>query len=130
FFGNPITFPIIWATTYQTGQVVLQTQQQGGEAPALGAAMKGVMQACMKLDGTAALSALGDIWFPLLYPMLVGGLIVGPLVAVPIYFITRRAAGVFREKRRNKLMAKATEIRDKAKHLAAQSNISNKAEQA
>ncbi|MEE9314901.1 MAG: DUF2062 domain-containing protein [Rhizobiaceae bacterium] len=130
FVGNPLTFPFIWAATYQTGHFVLQTQTHGAEPPALGAAMKDVMSACMSFDGSAALAALGDIWFPILYPMLVGGLIVGPLVALPIYFLTRRAAGVFRETRRNKLMAKATELRDKAKQLAERTEIDGKAERA
>lgn len=127
FIGNPLTFPFIWAAAYHTGNFVLQTQDHGAEPPALGIAMKDVIEACWNLDGSAALVALGDIWFPILYPMLVGGIIVGLLVTIPIYFLTRRAAGIFRETRRNKLMAKATELRDRAKQMAERNDTSSKA---
>ncbi len=118
FVGNPLTFPFIWAATFKLGHIVLQTHATPSEPPALGVAMKDVMQACMNFDGTAAMVALDNIWAPILYPMLVGGMIIGPTVALVIYFTTRRAAVMFRETRRNKLMAKATEIRDRAKSLA------------
>lgn len=118
FIGNPLTFPFIWAATYKTGQFVLQADT-AGEAPALGRAMKRVMAACWNLDGTAALSALGNIWTPILYPMLIGGMIVGPLVTIPLYLLTKRAALMFRESRRDKLMTKAAEIKAKAQAAAA-----------
>jgi uncharacterized protein (DUF2062 family) len=117
FVGNPLTFPFIWAATYKTGQFVLQADT-AGEAPALGRAMKRVMEACWHLDGTAAMNALGHIWTPILYPMLVGGMIVGPLVTIPLYLLTKRAALIFRESRRDKLMTKAAEIKAKAQAAA------------
>ncbi len=117
FVGNPITFPFIWAATYKTGQFILQADT-AGKAPALGRAMKRVMEACWNFDGTAAMTALGNIWTPILYPMLVGGMVVGPLVTIPLYLLTKRAALMFRESRRNKLMTKAAEIKAKAQAAA------------
>ncbi len=118
FFGNPISFPFIWAATYKTGHFILQSPSHSLIPPALGSAMKDVIQASLNLDMEAALTALNHIWTPIIYPMLVGGTTLGLLVAFPIYFATRRAASMFRENRRNKLMVKATEIRDRAKQLA------------
>lgn len=130
FVGNPLTFPIIWAATYKTGHFVLQTSGAAGDPPPLGAVMGDVVSACWNFDGTAALFALSNIWHPIIYPMLVGGLIIGPLVGVPIYFLTRRAALIFRESRRKKLMAKATQLRDRAKEMAGAQNLPNNAENA
>ena len=115
FVGNPITFPFIWAATYKTGHWILQTGVEDGEPPALTTAMADVIQACWQFDGAAAMSALTEIWYPILYPMFVGGLIVGLLVAIPLYFLTRRAALLFRENRRNQLMEKARLIQERAK---------------
>lgn len=126
FVGNPLTFPFIWAATYGTGTWLLGTSYHGGEPPALGEAMAKIFQACWALDGGAALAGLSNIWIPILYPMLIGGAIVGTLVSVPIYLLTRRAAGVFRESRRERLMRKATEIRDRAKQLADKSALPEK----
>lgn len=130
FVGNPLTFPFIWAATYKTGQYVLNNVADAGDPPALGAAMKNIFNSVWQLDGTGALMGLEQIWTPILYPMLIGGLIVGPIVAVPIYFVTRRAAAIFREGRRNKLMSKATEIQGKAKQLSKSGGLPTKANQA
>jgi uncharacterized protein (DUF2062 family) len=118
FVGNPLTFPFIWAATYKTGQFILQADMAGAP-PALGHAMKRVMSSLWNLDGTAAMTALSNIWNPILYPMLVGGLIVGPLVTIPMYFLTKRAALMFRESRRDKLMNKAAEIKARARAAAS-----------
>lgn len=118
FVGNPITFPFIWAATYNTGRFITGATGGTGETPALGEAMSGVIAASFNLDPSAALAALGQIWTPVVYPMFVGGLVLGPFLAVPVYFATKRAALLFREARRNKLMAKAAALRDRAKALA------------
>ncbi|MEO1426452.1 MAG: hypothetical protein AAFU58_06650, partial [Pseudomonadota bacterium] len=52
------------------------------------------------------------------WPMLIGGVLIGPIFAVPIYFITRRGAVLFREARRNKLLAKAKALQERAVALA------------
>lgn len=118
FVGNPITFPFIWAATYQTGHYVLHAEDVSG-TPHLGIAMGNVLEAVFDLDGRAALEALDLIWEPLLFPMAIGGLIIGSLCAIPLYFITRRAAVLFRENRRNKLIAKASQIRERARGISA-----------
>lgn len=129
FVGNPLTFPFIWAATYKTGQYVLNNVSDAGDPPALAAAMKNILNSLWQLDGAAALTALNQIWTPILFPMSVGGMIIGPLVAIPIYIVTRRAAAIFREGRRKKLMSKAAEIQSKAKQLSDSSGLPTKAKQ-
>jgi uncharacterized protein (DUF2062 family) len=117
FVGNPLTFPFIWAATYNIGQFMLNNADVRSAPPDIVLAMKNEMNAIFALDGKAALDALDQIWEPLLFPMLVGGFVIGLICATPIYFITRRAAALFREGRRNKLIKKAAEIRARATHL-------------
>ena len=123
FVGNPLTFPLIWAAAYNTGNYLLSGVHQSAEPPALTEAMGNVLSAIGDFDGAAALTALDNIWTPILYPMLIGGSLIGLLVALPIYFLTRRAAVLFRESRRNKLIAKAAEMRDRAKELSGRSEL-------
>ncbi|MEM8749512.1 MAG: DUF2062 domain-containing protein [Pseudomonadota bacterium] len=125
FFGNPISFPFIWAATYQTGHFVLGSTSMADGAPALGEAMKHVLSALWSFDGGDALIALEQIWTPIVWPMTIGGFLCGPLVAIPIYFLTRRAAILFRESRRNKLLKRASEIRDRAKKAAQEAALRN-----
>lgn len=127
FVGNPLTFPFIWAATYNTGHFVLQTSAEAGKDLSVGDAMGEVMKALWAFDGGAAMTALDNIWTPLIYPMFIGGMIIGPLVALPIYFATRRASLMFRESRRDQLMRKATEIQQKAANLAESKKIQNRA---
>ena len=125
FVGNPLSFPIIWAATYTVGTYLVGTHVGGAEPPALGEAMRNVAASVWHFDFAGAMAALGAIWTPILYPMLVGGTCIGVVIAIPIYFATRRAALLFREARRNKLMNKAREIRDRAQDLHQQKVMNN-----
>ena len=117
FVGNPLTFPFIWAATYNTGQFILHKAHSHAAPPDIIKATKNVMGAVFDFDGRSALRAFEQIWDPLLFPMLVGGIPIGLLCSVPLYFLTRRAATLFRESRRNKLISKATEVRARAKQM-------------
>ena len=129
FVGNPLTFPFIWAATYNTGQYLLHNAEVTTAPPDIVLAMKNVMSALFQFDGDAAMAAIDQIWEPLLLPMLVGGSLLGLVVAVPLYFLTRHAAAMFRESRRTKLISKAAEIRARATHLSNKINISGGANQ-
>ncbi|MEM1038890.1 MAG: DUF2062 domain-containing protein [Pseudomonadota bacterium] len=126
FFGNPLTFPFIWAAAYKCGHFVLGSVADN-DAPAIGDAMKTVLSSLWEMDWNGFTTALDAIWTPILWPMLVGGTLIGPFFAVPIYFITRRAAILFREARRNKLMAKAKALQERAVALAERKAAANEA---
>ncbi|MEO0546477.1 MAG: DUF2062 domain-containing protein [Pseudomonadota bacterium] len=126
FFGNPLTFPFIWAAAYKSGHFVLGSVADN-DAPAIGEAMKIVLSSLWEMDWSGFTTALDAIWTPILWPMLVGGTLIGPFFAVPIYFITRRAAILFRESRRNKLMAKAKALQERAVALAERKAAANEA---
>ena len=120
FVGNPLTFPLIWAVTYSLGQLLLGAPLPSDDvAPPIGSAMADILSSLFAGDWATASTAFHAIWDPVLWPMLVGGTLLGLCVAVPLYVIVRRGAVIFRENRRNKLMEKAQAIRERAKALAA-----------
>jgi uncharacterized protein (DUF2062 family) len=116
FFGNPLSFPLIWIATYATGNFALgsavDTLDIGHQ---LVTATSDLMDSLWALDWHAVTAALDEIWSPLLKPMTVGGAILGIPTGLVSYFITRRAAGFFREARRRKMLARARAVREAAK---------------
>ena len=114
FFGNPLTFPFIWATALSTGRWMLGLDSESAPVD-LGTAMADVLGSLWSFDGEQAARGLANIWEPVFLPMLLGGAPWGLLVGIVTYWLTYRAALVFREARRNKLMAKAARIRDHMK---------------
>lgn len=127
FFGNPISFPFIWAATFSTGNFILGNSSSASGGMNIGKAMKGIFNAACDYNFTEAMGRLGDIWTPLLYPMLIGGCLLGPFVAVPAYILTKRATILFRERRRNRLMEKAEEMKSRARDLLESSSLAEKA---
>ena len=126
FVGNPITFPFIWATSLSTGRWMLGLDDESAPVD-LGTAMSDVLGSLWSFDGEQAARGLAAIWEPVFWPMLLGGAPWGLLVAGVVYWLTYRAALVFREARRDKLMAKAARVRDqmmeKSRERSAQAAI-------
>jgi len=86
-----------------------------------------VLSALCQVDFSEAYAALKAIWHPLLYPMLIGGTLLGPLFGVPAYFLTKRATTMFRERRRDKLMQKAASFKERAQQIAERAGPQTKA---
>lgn len=85
--GNPLTFPIIWALTFRVGRWVLGEP----DAPHL---------------ESEPVDLLRDSFFnigPTLWPMVVGGVIVGVPVALATYIVSRAAVAAFQRERRARL---------------------------
>lgn len=85
--GNPLTFPVIWALSFRVGRWALGESQ----APHL---------------GTEPVNLLRDSFFsigPMLWPMVVGGLIIGVPIAVLTYVVSRSAVAAFQRQRRARL---------------------------
>ncbi|MFD0915758.1 DUF2062 domain-containing protein [Pseudahrensia aquimaris] len=126
FFGNPLTFPIIWTATFNTGNYLLGNHGMAHEALGIGHTMKRLFNATLDLNFHAVGQGLSDIWFPLLYPMTIGGALLGPLFAIPAYFLTKRGTQLFRERRRNAVMKRAEAVRERARKLAAEAQAKQK----
>ena len=70
--GNPLTYPLIWASTYELGHALLR-----GDAP--------VVQAPEGLGSALLHGDLAAVWEPYLKPMLVGSVPLGLLFAALSY---------------------------------------------
>lgn len=93
-FGNPFTFPIIWATSYDIGHRLLVTSE-------------GVQRAGVDLARLFGDFDLGQLWGPILKPMLIGGLIPGLVCGLLFYGVTYWGVTVFQARRRQKLADRA-----------------------
>jgi uncharacterized protein len=90
FAGNPLTYPIIWISTFTAGNVLLgssasaemSTLSDGAEA--LGRSIREASP-----DGVA--SAIHGLW-PILKPMALGSLPLGGLSALLTYYFVRQLA--------------------------------------
>ncbi len=107
FFGNPLTFPFIWASTYKTGNFILygpsaKIDETG--PPTLEALSTGGM---FEHGFGFLLTRVENIWHPLFKPMLVGSFPLGVTFGIIAYVLTRWAAGVFKEARRRQLQKRA-----------------------
>ena len=106
FFGNPISFPFIWASTYTTGNFILNRNHENDGSPAetLGSFEFGGLWD----NGFSSLVAeLAGVWDPVIKPMLIGSVPVGISVAAIAYVLTRWLAVKFRDRRQERIKAKA-----------------------
>ncbi len=92
--GNPITFPLIWASSYKLGCAILGTNAPHGGSP-------------IQLGKLWEHLEFNQLWEPLLKPMTVGGIPLGLAFAVSFYFLTRWSVAGFRRQRQNRLLEKA-----------------------
>ncbi|MEN0000003.1 MAG: DUF2062 domain-containing protein [Pseudomonadota bacterium] len=82
--GNPLTFPIIWTVTHQTGSAILGlsgTENAGN------------------FGEVWAENGIGALWEPFLKPMIVGGVPLGSFFAVLLFGITYAGVRTFQRRR-------------------------------
>lgn len=89
-FGNPITFPLIWAVTHKVGSLILGSGGNVERIPHLG-------------------ERSFDAIMPLLAPMTVGALAIGIPVALVFYVVTQFAVRAFQRVRAERLAARRRE---------------------
>ena len=85
--GNPLTFPFIWAATYEVGQFILRGRSV--DAPA-------------RLTNELASKSIDQIW-PLIKPMLVGSVPLGLATGCVVYFAVHKAVSAYQDRRRERL---------------------------
>jgi hypothetical protein len=102
FVGNPLTYPVIWFSTYNLGSALLggRTSLHIVDLQSKAAALwDSVMR--LSLDGAAI--AVESLW-PLFKPMLIGSLPLGGLAAFGAYLGVRKLLAVSNARRARKLM--------------------------
>lgn len=92
-FGNPLTFPFIWASTWEVGHRLI-----GKGDP---------VTDNVDLEKRFSLSAFESMWHPILKPMLVGAIPLAALSGAIIYCVIYFAVWKFQTRRRERLAARA-----------------------
>ncbi len=93
-FGNPLTYPFIWGTTWEIGHLLLSRKDtmQGNavDLPALFQELR-----------------LSELWRPVLEPMLIGSVPPAIVTSVALYFATFYTVKGFQGRRRARLIERA-----------------------
>lgn len=90
--GNPLSFPFIWFSIYEVGAWVLGSNGAGDK---------------VDLSGGLFASSL-DTLLPLIKPMMIGGLLLGPIAGFVSYLIVKPAVAVYQSRRRVRFAEHAT----------------------
>lgn len=107
FFGNPLTFPFIWAATYKLGSFILSGEAIEGEPEELA----GLADAdVMELGLSGVWESVVGIWEPVLKPMLIGAVPLGVLFGIAAYIITRWGSIKFNEARKHRRRTKKANL--------------------
>jgi hypothetical protein len=83
--GNPFTYPFIWASTWQAGEIILRSTVQHPRP--------------INLGDLFLHFGLMEIWRPILKPMLIGAVPMALVFAVFGYFLSAQGVRLFRTRR-------------------------------
>lgn len=97
--GNPLTFPFIWAFTFKIGQWILH-----GRAP-----HADPQEVHQKFQNGLFEKSLDSLW-PMLKPMLIGGIPLGLVIGTVSYLIVYKSVEVYQRRRRQSLAAKGERL--------------------
>lgn len=126
FVGNPLTFPVIAATSYRLGLWILGF---GHEEKVWAKVKHGIAETwgtiwanTWSLFGYAPSPWEGvyAVFYDVFLPYLVGGLAPGFVCAVAIYFASKPMIGAYQKRRKGAMMAKFQELRAKRQQNAEQ----------
>jgi uncharacterized protein len=105
FIANPISFPVIWYSTYKVGCVMLTGNVLGscGSLPEGFTGWGGaVFERLMDFSMEAAMLLVQGVW-PVIKPMALGSLPIGALAAGISYIMVRQAVELRQRRRRERL---------------------------
>ena len=101
FFGNPLTFPLIWGSTYKLGNVLLGDSGQAAPVDL----SEGIIHPSYDSLWSyivSIFSSFDQLWM-LLKPMTLGALPLGLIMAFILYFPVRTAVQAYQESRRKRI---------------------------
>lgn len=91
-FGNPLTFPFIWASTWEVGNFILGAEGGGRQID--------LVSLFHKLE-------ISQLWGPILKPMLIGAAPLAAISGAIVYAATYFGVRGFQARRRARLAARA-----------------------
>ena len=115
--GNPLTFPLIWASTYQLGHAILRGEQAVQLPP-----FDRLFSLEFSID--ALWRSIQTLWrliqtlWPMIKTMSVGSLPLGFLAGLVIYVIVYKSVAAYQTNRRKRLIRRRVAHRRPAKNSA------------
>ncbi len=103
FFGNPLSFPFIWLSTYNFGGYLLGREQK----TELNISLPSDFWGNLFMHPGLAMGQFWDTVGPVLVPMLVGGAPLGIIFATGSYFPVRATVETFQQRRRERLLTRS-----------------------
>jgi len=91
--GNPLTVPLLWGASWETGRLVLQGRMDGGPPRHLHSMLHNL--------------SFSELWKPVLEPLTIGAVLLGLVFGLLLYVATRWGMVAFREQRRRRLAENA-----------------------
>ncbi|THV14395.1 DUF2062 domain-containing protein [Rhizobium rhizophilum] len=92
-FGNPVTFPFIWAATWEVGHRLI-----GKGSPTTQS---------VDLEKRFSIGAIESMWQPILKPMLIGAIPLAAVSGVIVYCVIYFTVAKFQTRRRERLAERA-----------------------
>lgn len=114
FFGNPLTFPFIWTSTYQLGTFILFGKATEDEGEGLAILANADL---MNIGFSGIVELITGIWQPLVKPMMIGAVPLGVCFGIVAYLVTRWASGAFRKAQRARREAKVRRLARKKQQV-------------
>jgi uncharacterized protein len=105
FFGNPLSWPFIWVSTYLMGLQIVGLE--GAFDPAAVERNVHVLWAALLDPSPQLLDATAALVWPLLWPMLAGSVPIGLITAAIVYYISRNMVRGWRLRTMNRASARA-----------------------
>jgi uncharacterized protein (DUF2062 family) len=87
FIGNPLTYPLLWYSTYEVGNLMLRGK---------------MVQKQIDLSGGIFQKSLEQLW-PIIKPMTLGSIPVGLALALLSYALVKPMVGAYKHRRRREL---------------------------
>ena len=105
FVGNPLTYPMIWFSTYHVGNLLLGTSS--GKLKGFQKNAAAIWDSLINFSPYAFLDAVANIW-PIFKPMLLGSLPLGATAGLLAYAATRKLIGAARDNKSRRARIPAT----------------------
>ncbi len=106
-FGNPLTFPLIWASTYELGHLILRGEQ-AVQLPSFDPLLS------LEFSIDALWRLIQTLW-PMIKTMSIGALPLGFLASLVIYAIVYKTVAAYQANRRKRLQGRRVDNPQPAK---------------
>lgn len=101
FFGNPLTFPLIWISTFKLGNWILGKSSEIGQIDL--AERLSDLRVYFLIDVSFAFEMLFYTLWPVIKPMILGAIPIGLVISAIGYFVIKKLVEAYQIRRQRKI---------------------------